>query len=52
MFKSTSLKLKRPELDAMLVGQSIAQQIEGSVNFKRAIKMALRFYNENGCSRY
>ena len=31
-------EVKRPELDAMLVGQSIAQQIEGRVNFKRAIK--------------
>jgi small subunit ribosomal protein S3 len=34
-------EVKRPELDAMLVGQSIAQQIEGRVNFKRAIKMAI-----------
>ena len=34
-------EVKRPELDAMLVGQSIAQQIEGRVNFKRAIKLAI-----------
>ena len=34
-------EVKRPELDAMLVGQSIAQQIEGRVNFKRAIKIAI-----------
>lgn len=34
-------EVKRPELDAALVGQSIAQQIEGRVNFKRAIKMAI-----------
>lgn len=34
-------EVKRPELDAMLVGQSIAQQIEGRVNFKRAIKMSI-----------
>ena len=34
-------EVKRPEMDAMLVGQSIAQQIEGRVNFKRAIKMAI-----------
>ena len=34
-------EIKRPELDAILVGQSIAQQIEGRVNFKRAIKMAI-----------
>jgi len=34
-------EIKRPELDAKLVGMSIAQQIEGRVNFKRAIKMAI-----------
>jgi small subunit ribosomal protein S3 len=34
-------EVKRPELDATLVAQSIAQQIEGRVNFKRAIKMAI-----------
>ncbi len=34
-------EVKRPELDADLVGQSYCQQIEGRVNFKRAIKMAM-----------
>lgn len=34
-------EIKRPELDAKLVGESVAQQIEGRVNFKRAIKMAI-----------
>jgi len=34
-------EIKRPELDAKLVGESIAQQIEGRINFKRAIKMAI-----------
>jgi len=34
-------EVKRPELDAKLVGKSIAQQIEGRINFKRAIKMAI-----------
>jgi small subunit ribosomal protein S3 len=34
-------EIKRPELDAKLVGESIAQQIEGRVSFKRAIKMAI-----------
>jgi small subunit ribosomal protein S3 len=34
-------EIKRPELDAQLVGESIAQQIEGRVSFKRAIKMAI-----------
>lgn len=34
-------EVKRPELDAKLVGKSIAQQIEGRINFKRAIKMSI-----------
>ena len=34
-------EVKRPELDAFLVAQSIAQQIEGRVSYRRAIKMAV-----------
>jgi small subunit ribosomal protein S3 len=34
-------EVKRPELDAFLVAQSIAQQIEGRVSYRRAIKMAI-----------
>lgn len=34
-------EIKRPELDATLVGQQIAQQLEGRVSFRRAMKMAL-----------
>lgn len=34
-------EIKRPELDARLVGDSIASQIEGRVSFKRAIKTAI-----------
>lgn len=34
-------ELKRPELDANLVGQQIAQQLEGRVSFRRAMKSAL-----------
>jgi len=34
-------EVKRPELDAYLVAQSIAQQIEGRVSYRRAIKMAI-----------
>jgi small subunit ribosomal protein S3 len=34
-------EIKRPELDAKLVGESIAQQIVGRVSYKRAIKMAI-----------
>lgn len=34
-------EIKRPELDAKLVGDSIARQIEGRVAFRRAMKMAI-----------
>lgn len=34
-------EIKRPELDAKLVGDSIAQQLEARVSFKRAVKMAI-----------
>jgi len=34
-------EIKRPELDAALVGESIANQIEARVSFKRAVKMAI-----------
>ncbi|MDT0552571.1 MAG: 30S ribosomal protein S3 [Bacteroidetes bacterium MedPE-SWsnd-G1] len=34
-------EIKRPELDATLVGASIARQIEGRISYRRAIKMAI-----------
>lgn len=34
-------EVKRPELDAVLVAQNIAKQIEGRVQYRRAIKMAI-----------
>lgn len=34
-------EIKRPELDAKLVGDSIARQIEGRISFRRAMKMAI-----------
>ena len=34
-------EIKRPELDAKLVSESIASQIEGRVSYKRAIKGAI-----------
>lgn len=36
------LEIRRPELDAQIVADSIAKQIEGRVNFKRAVKMAIQ----------
>jgi small subunit ribosomal protein S3 len=35
------LEIRRPELDAMIVGDTIARQIENRINYKRAIKMAI-----------
>jgi small subunit ribosomal protein S3 len=34
-------EIKRPELDAILVGDSIARQIENRISYRRAIKMAM-----------
>jgi small subunit ribosomal protein S3 len=34
-------EIKRPELDARLVGASVARQIEGRISYRRAIKMAI-----------
>lgn len=34
-------EIKRPELDAVLVGESIANQVEARVSYKRAVKMAI-----------
>ncbi|MCW8809802.1 MAG: 30S ribosomal protein S3 [Ignavibacteriaceae bacterium] len=34
-------EIKRPELDAYLVAENIANQIEGRVSFRRAMKMAI-----------
>jgi len=35
------LEIRRPELDAMIVADTIARQIENRINYKRAIKMAI-----------
>jgi small subunit ribosomal protein S3 len=35
-------EIRKPELDAAIVGEAIAKQIEGRINFRRAIKMAIQ----------
>ena len=35
------LEIRRPELDAQIVGETIASQIENRINFKRATKMSI-----------
>jgi len=39
--KVNILEIKRPELDAMLVAQSVAEQLQNRVAFRRAMKRAL-----------
>jgi len=34
-------EIKRPELDAVIVGRNVARQIEGKIAYRRAIKMAI-----------
>ncbi|HAM97369.1 MAG TPA: 30S ribosomal protein S3 [Marinilabiliales bacterium] len=34
-------EIKRPELDAYLVGTNIARQLEGRISYRRAVKMAI-----------
>lgn len=35
------MEIRRPELDAMIVGETIARQLESRVSYKRALKMAI-----------
>jgi small subunit ribosomal protein S3 len=36
------LEIRKPELDAAIVGESIAKQIEARINYRRVIKMAIQ----------
>jgi small subunit ribosomal protein S3 len=36
------LEIRKPELDAYIVGESVAKQIEARINYRRAIKMAIQ----------
>jgi small subunit ribosomal protein S3 len=35
-------EIKRPEIDAKLIGESIAQQLQARISFRRAMKMAIQ----------
>ena len=35
------VEIRRPELDAAIVGENIARQLEARINFRRAVKMAI-----------
>ena len=36
------IEIRKPELDANIVGESIAKQLEARINYRRAIKMAIQ----------
>jgi len=36
------IEIRKPELDAIIVGDSVAKQIESRINYRRAIKMAIQ----------
>ncbi len=36
------IEIRKPELDANIVGETIAKQIEARINYRRAIKMAIQ----------
>ena len=36
------VEIRKPELDAAIVGESIAKQLEARINFRRAIKMSIQ----------
>lgn len=36
------IEIRKPELDAAIVGESVAKQIESRMNYRRAIKMAIQ----------
>jgi small subunit ribosomal protein S3 len=36
------VEIRKPELDANIVGESIAKQIEGRINYRRVIKMSIQ----------
>ncbi|MCP6368105.1 KH domain-containing protein, partial [Klebsiella pneumoniae] len=42
------VEIKKPELDAKLVGESIAQQLENRVAFRRAQKQAIQRTMKSG----
>ena len=42
------IEIKRPELDADLVAQSIAEQLEGRVAFRRAMRKAVQTARKSG----
>ncbi|MGB1315178.1 MAG: 30S ribosomal protein S3 [Chitinophagales bacterium] len=35
------IEIKRPELDAQIVGEGVARQLEARINFRRAVKMGI-----------
>ena len=45
------VEVKRPELDANLIAQSVAEQLEGRVAFRRAMRKAVQSARKSGAKR-
>ena len=45
-------EIRKPELDAQLVAESVAQQIERRIMFRRCDETSCNQYHEARCSRY
>lgn len=43
-----TIEVKRPELDAVLIAQSVAEQLEGRVAFRRAMRKAVQSARKSG----
>ena len=45
---NNTIEIRKPELDAAIVADSIARQLESRVNYRRAIKMAIQSTMRSG----
>lgn len=51
MFRSTSLKFVDPDIDAAIVADNIARQLEGKIAYRRAVKGAIGAAMRGGARR-
>jgi small subunit ribosomal protein S3 len=42
------IEIKRPEIDASLISKSVAEQLEGRVAFRRAMRKAVQSAQKSG----
>ena len=46
------VEVKNPDINAQLVAESIAKQLEGRASFRRTMKLAIQRTMQNGCKGY